>query len=253
MTSPAEPATDAGGLDAAIDRVLAESNHLASPYLSALANGELSKDDFLATQGQFYFAVVFFSRPMAAVAAKIPDAKRRTEVLRNVWEEHGEGTTRDTHGTTFLEFLERVGGVTPAQVEAQVLWPEVRQFNTTLTGACVMDEYLVGVGVMGMIERMFADISAFIGNAVVERGWLERERMIHYSLHAELDVRHAADFFDVVRPEWNANAGEGSRADRYAIEQGLRLGAHAFMALYEGLWRARERRWRIPGSLGHGA
>ena len=39
------------------------------------------------------------------------------------------------------------------------MWPEVRAFNTVLVGACVMDEYLIGAGVMGIIERMFSDIA----------------------------------------------------------------------------------------------
>ena len=226
-------------LDERIGAVLAEAHVERNPYLVALRDGELSKADFAETQIQFYSAVTFFSRPMAAVAAKIPDAKQRVEVLRNVWEEHGEGAVRDQHGTTFLTFLERLDGITEQDVAARVMWPEVRHFNTMLTGACVMDEYLVGVAVLGMIERMFADISAWIGNAVVERGWIPRDRLVHYTLHAELDVRHAADFFDVLRPAWCGGA------ERYTIEQGLRLGAYAFMTLYEGLHRARNRRWLV--------
>ena len=166
--------------------------------------------------------------------------------LRNVWEEHGEGTEHDQHGSTFLELLRRLDGLTEDDIDHRPLWPEVRMFNTTLTGACVMDEYLVGVGVMGMIERMFADISASIGAAIIEHGWLARDRMIHYSLHQELDVRHAADFFNVLRPAW-----EEGEESRYYIEQGMRLGAHAFYTLYEGLYRARQRRWTRELVLPH--
>ena len=102
-----------------------------------------------------------------------------------------------------------------------------------------MDEYLIGVGVLGMIERMFADISAFLGNAVVDRGWLSSDKLVHYTLHAELDIRHSDDFFNVLRPTWDRD-----NEDRYYIEQGLRLGAHCFDQLYRGLYAARTRRWR---------
>ncbi len=233
-------------MDRLIDRILEETDAANNPYVAALREGRLAKDDFVETQIQFYFAVVFFSRPMAAVAAKIPDMRLRVEILRNVWEEHGEGTEHDQHGSTFLELLLRLDGVSEEDTDHRPLWPEVRMFNTTLTGACVMDEYLVGVGVMGMIERMFADISAWIGAAVIERGWLARDRMIHYSLHQELDVRHAADFFNVLRPSW-----EEAEESRYYIEQGMRLGAHAFYTLYEGLYRARQRRWTRELTLPH--
>ncbi len=225
-------------LDDLIGRVLGETDHGSNAYFAALRDGSFEREDFVETQIQFYYAVVFFSRPMAAVAAKIPSPRMRVEVLRNVWEEHGEGERGDQHGSTFLELLRRLDGVTEDDVERRVLWPEVRMFNTTLTGACVMDEYLVGVAVLGVIERMFADISAWIGAAVVERGWLDSEQLIHYRLHQELDVKHAADFFDVLRPPWKA-----APENRYYVEQGLRLGAHAFDTFYAGLFRARKRRW----------
>ena len=225
-------------MDTLITRIVEETAMEANPYFTALAGGEFGREDFVETQVQFHIAVVFFSRPMAAVAAKIPDRRLRVEVLRNVWEEHGEGHGAQQHGSTFLELLNRLAGLTPADVDRRVLWPEVRMFNTTLTGACVMDEYLVGVGVLGMIERLFVDVSTWIGAGIVERGWLASEDLVHYHVHRSLDVKHAADFFDVLRPRW-----EASEADRYYIEQGLRQGALAFNTLYEGLYRARGRRW----------
>ena len=221
-----------------IDDILEETNHPANPYLIGLADGSFSKDDFVETQIQFFYAVTFFNRPMAAVAAKIPSTRLRKAILRNVWEEHGEGEEDEEHESTFLSFLERLDGVSKEEVLHRQLWPELRMFNTTLTGACVVDEYLVSVGVLGMIERMFADISARIGNSVVDRGWITRERLIHYTLHAELDIQHADDFFAVLRPVWDKET-----SDRYYIEQGLRLGAHCFNELYRGMWNSRKRRW----------
>ena len=148
-----------------IDDILEETNHPANPYLIGLADGSFAKDDFVETQIQFFYAVTFFNRPMAAVAAKIPSTRLRKAILRNVWEEHGEGEEDEEHESTFLSFLERLNGVSKEEVLHRQLWPELRMFNTTLTGACVVDEYLVSVGVLGMIERMFADISARIGNS----------------------------------------------------------------------------------------
>jgi pyrroloquinoline-quinone synthase len=174
---------------------------------------------------------------MAALAAKIPTPELRIEIVRNVWEEHGEGNLGKIHGNTFIEFLRRLGSISPEQIEARALWPEVRIFNTTLVGACVLDEYLIGCAMMGMIERMFCDISAWIGQGVVVNGWLTREQMIHYLLHENLDVKHSQDFFDVLQPAWDARV-----ENRYFIEQGLRLGATVFYGLYEGLSRGRKRR-----------
>ena len=225
----------------AIDHVLAQHPIAANPYLRALRDGSFAKDDFVETQIQFYYAVVFFSRPMAVLAAKIPSARVRTEILRNVWEEHGEGVPEKRHGATFVELLHRLAGVTLADVESRALWPEVRAFNTTLIGCCALDDWEIGAGCMGIIERMFVGISACIGHALVTRGWLPRERVVHYSLHEELDVRHSDDFFATLQPAYAADA-----CARYAIEQGLQLGAYAFDRLYRDLWEARARRGLAP-------
>lgn len=220
-----------------IDSILIDSKFHHNPFFSALNDGSFSKEDFIETQIQFFHAVVFFNQPMGALAAKIPTPELRIEVLRNVWEEHGEGDLEKAHGATFAELLHRLNGITPDDVDNRALWPELRAFNTFLAGVCVLDEYLTGVGIMGMIERMFAEISAWIGSGIVAREWLSREQLIHYTVHSELDVKHSQDFFDILEYSWNK-----SKEDKYAIEQGLRLGAYIFNRLYEDLYRARGRR-----------
>lgn len=224
-------------MNATIDNILKETNIEMNPYFQALRDGTFDADDFVETQIQFYFAVVFFNRPMAALAAKIPTSELRLEVIRNVWEEHGEGNPSLMHEKTFLAFLNRLAGIKPEAIATRAMWPEVRAFNTVLVGACVMDEYLIGAGVMGIIERMFSDIAAWIGEQVVSHGWIPAENLIHYNLHEDLDIKHADDFFDVLRPAWEADV-----ENRYYIEQGLRLGAYVFNSLYEGLYKARARR-----------
>ncbi len=101
-----------------------------------------------------------------------------------------------------------------------------------LSCACVLDELEVGIGCVGVIERAFADISRSIGRAVVDRGWVKPEELAHYKLHAEIDHRHADEFFAVVEPRW-----DDARA-RYNIQQGVRMGAYIFDRLYTDLLRS---------------
>ena len=209
---------------AVLDNVGIEGN----PYLRDLVDGTMSLDVFRRTQEQFFFAVTFFPRPMAALVGRIPDPRQRLDILRNVVEEHGDFDEAAFHHTTFQEFLRRIGSDVDTLDELDLL-PAVRAFNSILTTACVMDELEVGVACMGVIERAFAGISATIGQAVVARGWLPPEQLIHYSLHAEIDVRHADEFFAVVEPAWV------DQARRYLIDQGLQLGAYALDRLYRDL------------------
>ena len=227
-------------LNELIEKVLKDTNYRENPYFVNLREKSFDKEDFLETQMQFFYAVIFFSRPMAALAAKIPTPELRLEVLRNVWEEHGEGSLTHGHGRTFLEFLRRLGGVREEDVYLRGLWADVRIFNTTLSGASVLDDFIVAVGTLGMIERMFSDISAWIGQGVIANGWLTEDEMIHYKLHQELDIKHSEDFFKILDAPFQKSA-----ENRYLIEQGLRLGATVFNNLYTGLWNARKTRWTI--------
>jgi pyrroloquinoline-quinone synthase len=75
-------------------------------------------------------------------------------------------------------------------------------------------------------------VSAAIGQAVVARGWVAAGALVHYALHAELDVRHADEFFAIVEPRWD------DAARRASIRQGLELGAYAFDQVYRAMLTA---------------
>jgi pyrroloquinoline-quinone synthase len=80
-----------------------------------------------------------------------------------------------------------------------------------------------------VIEYAFAELSAQIGRSVVARGWVAENALVHYALHAELDQRHAEEFFALVEDKWSDSA------KRELIERGLALGAHIFDRLYREL------------------
>jgi pyrroloquinoline-quinone synthase len=187
--------------------ILEKVQILRNPYLDALQNGTMSLDCFRRTQEQFFFAVTFFPRPMAALVGRIAEPKARLDILHNLVEEHGEFQEQCFHHTTFQQFLRTIGSA-PETVEQTPVCPAVRAFNSVLTAACVLDELEVGVGCMGIIEFAFAGISAIIGRAVVERGWVASDRLVHYKLHAAIDERHAEEFFAVVEPRWTMRSGD---------------------------------------------
>lgn len=211
-------------LEILIQQTLDQNNFVNTQFFQNLKDGELSFEEFVATQSQFYYAVVHFTRPLALVAGSIPDYESRINILKNIWEEHGEGDIDKTHGKTFTEFLRRLTGEDFKLLPAK---RAVNEFNETLDETCKTAHYLKSVAMIGMIERMFSEISHFIGAAVIERGWMESSQMIHYSVHQELDVIHAQDFFDVLKPF------EDTHED--IIKDGLILGATTFLKIYQGL------------------
>ncbi|MGH8678907.1 MAG: TenA family transcriptional regulator [Burkholderiales bacterium] len=226
MKSPAHRAKSVG---AHAQTILKRIGILDNPYLVALADGSMSRSVFQITQEQFFYAVTFFPRPMAALVGRIADPHRRLDILHNLVEEHGEFDATAFHHNTFKRFLSSLGSDADA-LEKTGPGPEVRAFNSVLTTACVLDELEVGVGCMGIIEHAFSGISAAIGNAVVNRKWIERSKLAHYKLHSEIDERHADEFYAVVEPSWS------DPGRRYFIIQGLELGAYVFDRLYKDLF-----------------
>lgn len=218
---------------------------LNNPYLRNLREGEFDRRDFTETQVQFLLAVVFFSRPMLALAGRVGVSSRRVSIIENAFEEHGDGDLSFSHEQSFRTLLSRLG-VERDAVDKQAEWPEVRAFNTTLSGVCMLDDVFTGLAALGIIEDLFAGISADIGRSIVQRGWLNADELVHYATHEELDVEHAEGFYAPLRDAWSSHPRHA-----YQIQQGLELGAHIFMSMYEGLYRQRDRRWERSVSGPH--
>lgn len=214
---------------------------LDNEYFTALRQGTMSQEAFCETQRQFWFAVGFFSRPMAALTARIPDSGARAALIHNLADEHGfvdEGERLPAafdpqlaHDRTFLRFLGTLG-VTPHEMGSNSERAPVRAFNAGLMGACVAEPIEVAFGCLGVIEYAFADISALIGQVVVARGWVSSEQLVHYKLHAEIDKHHAAEFFRSTDAAW-ASGGVG----RANVGSGIKLGLYLFNRLYVDLYR----------------
>ena len=211
---------------ACADRIIERNGVLQNSYFSRLASGQMDLERFRFTQEHFFSAVSFFPRPMAALVAKIPDPKMRLDILHNVVEEHGEFNVDEFHHTTFQRFLSTIGSDI-SRIEEKALCSPVRAFNSCLMTSCVLDELQVGIACIGLIEYVFSDVSAIIGKAVVEHGWVKQEDLIHYTLHAEIDKRHAEEIFAVIEPQWESH--------RYYIDQGLELGVYIFDRMFRDL------------------
>ncbi len=212
---------------------------LNNRYFAALEDAAMSREMFQATQQQFFFAVRYFSRPMAALMARMPSSALRRSLICNLAEEHGyveeaaavfEPTL--AHDMTFLRFLETLGVTREAMGHVREA-EAVKAFNAALMGVCMMERTEVAFACLGVIEYAFAGISARLGGTVVQRGWVSAEELVHYNVHEEIDGRHAAEFFECVVKAWQA--GGDDRAD---VEAGVRLGLHVFDRLYVDLWDA---------------
>lgn len=207
------------------DQILLETPVIKGDFFTNLST--MSLQDFKSVQTQFYFAVDYFSRPMAALIARLPLHKDRIDIIHNIIEEHGDFSVTQYHSNTFKQFLRTIG-VNAESLDIQPTAP-VHMFNTTLMGICTTGDPITAIACLGIIEYAFADISALIAQNVIARNWVSKEDLVHYNLHADIDKQHAQDFFKII--EHHINTQEQDK-----VIAGLRLGAYIFDRLYQDLY-----------------
>lgn len=206
---------------------------LGGAYFRSLSSGEMLQKDFAHSQTQFFYAVGFFSRNLATLAARLPTSAGRAVLIHNLAEEHGldeenpaEGFRPHlAHDQTFAKFLKTLG-VDAESLAASFPEPPVQAFNLALLGACAAEAPGFALAALGMIEYAFADISALISCQVVSLDWVKSHELVHYCLHAEIDKRHAAELFE---------AAEEDCADHDLLIRGLAFGRYIFDRLYQDL------------------
>jgi pyrroloquinoline-quinone synthase len=214
---------------------------LENRYFKALVDGSIPRAEFVHSQVQFFHAVGFFSRNLATLIARLPTSAGRAVLVHNLSEEHGldeehpaEGfRPQFAHDRTFARFLHTLG-VGADELAASPPEAPVQAFNLALWGACAAESPGFALAALGMIEYAFAEISALIGRRVVELGWVNAGELVHYSLHAEIDKRHAAELFEAV--ESAVKTGEPGTS----ILGGLEFGRYIFDRLYTDFSREKK-------------
>jgi pyrroloquinoline-quinone synthase len=213
-------------LDGAVARLLGDYDVAVHPYFRWIADAATDLASFRQTQVAFRFAVEGFGQALAAVVARIPRLELRVQIAENVAEEHG-CFGRHSHKETFAEYLAALGAT---EAELAVGCPvEVRAFAQSVTNFCMVNSFEAGAAHVGIIERIYVDISARLVDTVRRRAWADMTQQSHYAVHEELDVEHARELLAVAEPGW------AEPRQRAQIALGLLLGAHYFWRLYDDL------------------
>src|SRR5689334_19414714 len=95
--------------DQAVVAVMKACDFAHHPYFVWLESNRVTREQFLASQLPFRFAVEAFSQPLAAVLARTPSLEQRLGLADNVADEHGRGDPARAHKHTFAGFLKSLG------------------------------------------------------------------------------------------------------------------------------------------------
>lgn len=196
-------------------------------YVRAVEDGTLARGPFVESQVQFFFAVEAYPRSLASLAERLSPAPRRA-LEANVLDELGAGDAGQAHVRTFRLLLERLG-VSAAETDARPKWDCTVAFNDGVKRACTVLPPEHGLAAIAAIEDLFSGISRDLGAAIVKRGWLSPDQLVHYTVHEQLDRAHA----DALYRQLDAASAE--------VAAGLDLGVRLLTGFYDGLLRGQFR------------
>ena len=171
------------------------------PFFMSLLNETMDKEQFKETQINFLDAVEFFSKPMFIISSKLDTYEDRCRIIENILDEHGNGEIGNAHGNTFRQYLVSLG-VTEKQINNRKPNKAVLEFNKTLIKCSTKKSTMRSIAMMGIIEERYSKISATVVREILNKKWISKDRLYHYSLHAELDVEHAQGFYNIIKGGW---------------------------------------------------
>jgi pyrroloquinoline quinone (PQQ) biosynthesis protein C len=209
-------------------RLFAEGPIEEHPLLAALGRGELSIDQERALALQIYHVVDHFPRLLAALLANLPDWRRRTPVVENLWEEHGRGKEARVHVETYKEFLEAMGVGSDALAASRAGVPALA-YNRAVLDLCLHHHYAEGLGALGVIEEIVARASPIVARSAAARHGVDGRDSVHFADHEVLDVTHADELYQLAATELAAHRAE--------VERGMALGYYYHCRLYSDLLR----------------
>ena len=215
-------------MDDFISAIIKNSPIEDQPYFRSLLNQTMDKEQFIKSQVSILDAVEFFSRPMLMISSRLNTYEDRMVIIRNILDEHGNGELAKNHGKTYRQYLRGLG-VSEKKLNLRKKHKEVIKFNKTIMECARRASTLTSIAMMGIIEHRYSTISSIIVQAILDREWIEKDTLSHYSTHEDLDVEHSKDFYGIISFRWkNIEAKE-------KIKKGLLLGNATIINLYNKL------------------
>lgn len=158
---------------------------------------DATQAEFLESQIPFYFAVESFPSILLRLANLCESSEQRLLIIKNLWDEHGQGDPSLFHTHTFLNYLCSLSTDTDLNTPEKMLayayehrnpmiqdWINFVLHKNTFT-ASEMASYLAG------IEYTYAVISNDIANLLDSYHLLDKQQ--HYHNHSQWDWQHGED------------------------------------------------------------
>ncbi|MCQ4574152.1 MAG: iron-containing redox enzyme family protein [Candidatus Brocadiales bacterium] len=215
-----------------LEEEIREHPALNHPFLEKFRQGKLSLDRIRIFARQYYLYSRWFGRYLSAIVANIPDERPRTLLIKNLYQEYGEGNTNNSHPAIFRRFMKALR-LDSREVEECEPLPEMHLFIHEYLYICQGGHFLKALGAIGPgTESIVPYIYRPIYEGLKKEPSLKEEDIEFFALHITLDVEHSANIKEALL--------EYARSERNQalIRQGAMTVLSARTVLWNGLERA---------------
>ena len=199
------------------------------PFFKDILDNNISLNEFKRVQYNFYPAITFFSKPMFMICSKMNDYNLRWKILENIIDEHGAGIEKENHGSTFKTYLVNLG-LNCDKINLEEINHHTLNFNTVLMQECTKGHWVKGVAMIAIMEDVYVDISKIIYDFLINNNHLDKNKIVHYKLHEEIDIKHSEDMYDILSDYWNKDTFNQN------IKDGLYKGNNILLKLFSNLY-----------------
>lgn len=213
-----------------------------NPYFKGLKHGQPTDQRqlqaFIRTQERFMAAIRAWPLLLAQSLTYFHDPESRLVIIKNLWDEHGNGDVAGCHINTFDRYLDALCAKAGIKRSEASMY-DVAYNATTKFIAALNELYKTNqtqyVSALAMIEYVYIDVSKNI-HAYVSQ-FIDPSKIEHYSLHEVLDVSHSRELFSLVVDRWSNRLYGSSRTDVMAgIQEGHRLFYALYAAYYDAMY-----------------
>lgn len=165
-------------------------------------------NNFLKSQECFISAVDNWSRVFGLLLYYLPTDHHRSIIIKNLYDEHGEGDINKSHVNTFKLLLLSLNYNEEILLYNETLpsYKYIKIFNEKLKDVINTKNWIYSVAMLGMIEYTYITVSKNIHNYLCN--YLTADDINHYSLHEILDVSHSTELFSLL-PELTDESKDG--------------------------------------------
>jgi len=173
---------------------------LEHPFLKRIALAQLTYTQLQLFVKEYAHYCAYFPRFLAAAAANIPDDATRLPIIKNLWEEHGEGQLATSHRVLFEQFAAAVGITTTKPTLSDALF-STQQCVQTLLNICKNKHFLVALGALGPGTEFFtAQEYQIIAKGLAQYECFNKKNLQFWTIHINADEMHYSEMLAAIEP-----------------------------------------------------